>query len=253
MNKYQIRPLKTGTIIVAKGAYITRGVDLGKEVDIPATAWYLTDGHHKIMVDIGMCHTTLADWHHHGSWQEPGEAVHERLQAIAVDPAEIEVIIFTYLHWDHCHNLDQFPNARFLVNAREYEFALDPIPPYYKSYEHPKEVHVHLAIFQVRSDVHGIVHYHAPFATAYAVRGLPLPLPTVHARRILKEVPLIAEYPEGSPELAVARACEDVEVVGLLMANHGLMAVGSNLQQSQYRAELMEESARIGWLSQDIH
>lgn len=38
MNKYQIRPLRTGTIIVAKGAYITRGVDLGKEVDIPATA-----------------------------------------------------------------------------------------------------------------------------------------------------------------------------------------------------------------------
>lgn len=118
-----------------------------------------------------------------------------------------------------------------------------------------KEVQVHLAIFQVRSDVHGIVHYHAPFATAYAVRGLALPLPTVHARRILKEVPLIGEYPEGSTELAaaVARACEDVEVVGLLMANHGLMAVGSNLQQAQYRAELMEESARIGWLSQDIH
>jgi len=118
-----------------------------------------------------------------------------------------------------------------------------------------KEVQVHLAIFQVRSDVHGIVHYHAPFATAYAVRGLALPLPTLHARRILKEVPLIAEYPEGSPELAaaVARTCEDVEVVGLLMANHGLVAVGSNLQQAQYRAELMEESARIGWLSHDIH
>lgn len=138
MNKYQIRPLKTGTIIVDKGAYITRGIDIGKEVEIPATAWYLTDGHRKIMVDIGMCQTSLADWHHHGSWQEPGEAVHERLQALGVDPAEIELIIFTHLHWDHCHNLDQFPNARFLVNAREYEFALDPIPPYYKSYEHHK-------------------------------------------------------------------------------------------------------------------
>jgi len=90
------------------------------------------------MVDIGMCHTSLADWHHHGSWQEPGEAVHERLRALGVDPAEIELIIFTHLHWDHCHNLDQFPNARFLVSAREYEFALDPIPPYYKSYEHHK-------------------------------------------------------------------------------------------------------------------
>jgi glyoxylase-like metal-dependent hydrolase (beta-lactamase superfamily II) len=32
----------------------------------------------------------------------------------------------------------QFPHARYLVSAREYQFALDPIPPYYKSYEHNK-------------------------------------------------------------------------------------------------------------------
>ncbi|TET87064.1 MAG: N-acyl homoserine lactonase family protein [Desulfobacteraceae bacterium] len=138
MSKYQIRPLKTGTIVVDKGAYITRGIDLGKEVKIPAPAWYLTDGQHKLMVDIGMCQTDLADWHHPGSWQEPGEAVHEKLEALGVDYADIELIIFTHLHWDHCHNLHMFPNARLLVNAREYEFALNPIPPYYKSYEHHK-------------------------------------------------------------------------------------------------------------------
>jgi len=83
---------------------------------------------------------------------------------------------------------------------------------------------------------------------------MTLPLPTVHSRRILKAVPLIAEFPEGSPELAVAmaRTCEDVNVVGLLMANHGLMAIGSTLKQAQYAAELMEESARIHWLSKYI-
>ena len=117
-----------------------------------------------------------------------------------------------------------------------------------------KEIQAHLGIFQRRPDVHGIVHYHAPYATAYAVKGQTLPLPTVHARRILKEIPLIAEYPDGSPELAdaVAQAFENREVLGLLMVDHGLMAVGSTLQQAQYRAELMEESARIKWLSQHI-
>lgn len=138
MSDYQIRPLKTGTIVVDKGAYITRGVGLGQKAEIPATAWYVTDGHHTIMVDTGMCHTPLADWHHPGSWQEPGGAVHERLQAIGVAPADIELIIFTHLHWDHCHNLDKFPNARLVVSAQEYAFALDPIPPYYTSYEHPR-------------------------------------------------------------------------------------------------------------------
>jgi N-acyl homoserine lactone hydrolase len=138
MGNYQIRPIKTGTIVVDKGAYITRGIDLGKEVEIPATAWYLTDGEHKIMVDIGMCHTPLANWHHPGSRQEPGEAIHEGLRSVGVAPSEIELIIFTHLHWDHCHNLDRFPGARLIVNALEYAFAMDPIPPYYKSYEHPK-------------------------------------------------------------------------------------------------------------------
>lgn len=138
MSKWEIRPLNTGTIIVDKGAYVTREMGLGKKAEIPATAWYLTDGQHKIMVDLGMCHTALADWHHPGSQQGPGEAVHERLLASGVDPRDIELIIFTHLHWDHCHNLAQFPQARYLVSAREYEFALDPIPPYYKSYEHNK-------------------------------------------------------------------------------------------------------------------
>lgn len=138
MSHYRIYPLKTGTIIVDQGAYVTRGIGLGREVEIPGTAWYVTDGRRKIMVDAGMCHTKLADWHHKGSRQEPGEAVHEQLRARGVDPAEIEWVILTHLHWDHCHNLDQFPKARFLVHSRELDFARDPIPPYYKSYEHPR-------------------------------------------------------------------------------------------------------------------
>lgn len=117
-----------------------------------------------------------------------------------------------------------------------------------------KEVMTHLAIYTVRPDVNGIVHYHAPYCTAYAVKNRPLPLPTVHARRILKEVPLIAEYPEGSPELALAvsEAAKNPDVSGILLADHGLMALGPTLTQAQYMAELMEESARIAWLAGSI-
>lgn len=117
-----------------------------------------------------------------------------------------------------------------------------------------KEVHVHLSVYRVRPDVSGIVHYHSPYATAYAVKGIPLPLPTVHARRILRDVPVIPEYPEGSTELAqtVSQCYENRERVGVLLGHHGVMAVGSALQKAQYYAELMEESARIQWLSQRI-
>lgn len=136
MSEYLIRPLRTGTIVVDKGAYITRGIGLGQMVEIPATAWYITDGRRRVMVDTGMCATALASWHHHGSWQGPGEAVHEQLAAIGVDPRDIDCVVLTHLHWDHCHNLDRFPGARLVVSEQEYDFARDPIPPYYKSYEH---------------------------------------------------------------------------------------------------------------------
>ena len=117
-----------------------------------------------------------------------------------------------------------------------------------------KEVMAHLGIYEVRPEVGGIVHYHPPYATSYAVRNLPLPLPTVHARRVLKQVPLLPEYPEGSHELAraVREAVRDPEVSGLLLADHGLLAMGPTLRQAQYAAELMEESARIAWLARFV-
>ncbi len=117
-----------------------------------------------------------------------------------------------------------------------------------------KEVMTHLSVYGVRPDVNGIVHYHAPYCTAYAVAHKPLPLPTLHARRILKDVPLIAEYPEGSPELAraVSEFARNREVSGVLLAGHGMMAFGPTLQQAQYIAELMEESAHIAWLTGSI-
>lgn len=112
-----------------------------------------------------------------------------------------------------------------------------------------KEIQVHLALFRARPDVHAIIHYHTPYATAYANAQKPLPLPTLHARRILKKVPVLPQFPEGSDDLAlaVAAAFSDPDVKGVLMCNHGLIAVGPNLREAQYVAELMEESAQIEW------
>ncbi len=114
-----------------------------------------------------------------------------------------------------------------------------------------KEIQVHLALFAARPDVHAIVHYHAPHATAYANRGLPIPLETLHARRMFKKIPVVPELPEGSPSLsrAVVEAFRDPEINGLLMVRHGMITIGPGLRQAQYRAELMEETARTQLLA----
>ncbi len=117
-----------------------------------------------------------------------------------------------------------------------------------------KELASHLAIYAARPDVGGIVHYHPPHATAFAVAGRPLSLLTVHAARKLGRVPLVEPPGEGSPELAQAltRTFRDGGVKAVLLARHGLMAVGRDLAQAQNLAELVEESAQVAILAHGL-
>jgi glyoxylase-like metal-dependent hydrolase (beta-lactamase superfamily II) len=59
------------------------------------------------------------------------------LGALGIKPEDIDVIVFTHLHWDHCANLKRFTKAQYIVHEVELEFARNPIPPYYRSYEAP--------------------------------------------------------------------------------------------------------------------
>lgn len=117
---------------------------------------------------------------------------------------------------------------------------------------HPtKELLSHLAVYQARPDVGAVVHYHPPHATAYAVSRREIPLLTVHAKRILGRVPLVAAVGEGSRELAqaVGKTFAAPEVKAVLLAEHGIIAVGGSLRQAQNLAELVEECARVALLS----
>lgn len=132
-----IRPINTGMIKVDVGIHITQGRNVGNKTFIPALAWLIQGGEKLILVDTGMAETKMADWHHKGSYQDEGMDICSQLKKIGVDPAEIDLIIFTHLHWDHCYHMKKFVNAEYLVHKKELEFALDPIPPYYRSYESP--------------------------------------------------------------------------------------------------------------------
>jgi L-ribulose-5-phosphate 4-epimerase len=109
----------------------------------------------------------------------------------------------------------------------------------------------HFCIYQVREDVGGIVHYHAPFAAVHVVSGKEVPLLTVHAKRIVGKVPLIGPAKEGSEELAtlVGEVFSQMAVKAALLSGHGIMAVGRDLVSAQKIAELLEESAKIALLS----
>jgi L-ribulose-5-phosphate 4-epimerase len=117
-----------------------------------------------------------------------------------------------------------------------------------------KEIGTHLSIYRARKDVGGVVHYHPPYATAYAVRARPIPLLTVHAERILGMIPVIPPGAEGSEALAslVQKTFSNPSVKVVLLAGHGILAAGTNLVDAQNLAELVEESAKIAYLSERL-
>ena len=117
-----------------------------------------------------------------------------------------------------------------------------------------KEVRFHLGIYRSLPDVGGVAHYHAPHCTAFAVRGMPIPLTTISAKRYFPKLPVVPELPDGSQELAdaVVEAFQDREVRLILLAGHGIVSVGRTLTEAHIMAESAEEAARISFLSRLI-
>jgi len=145
MSNFTIRPINTGFVPTFPKQYhyhhsvhsFIENIKDDKEA-LPVFTYLLENENTKIMVDTGMAWTERASkYHHPGSYQEPGQAIYEQLESIGRTCEDIDYVIFTHMHWDHIFYMERFTNARFIAHQREYAFALDPIPLYYKSYEHP--------------------------------------------------------------------------------------------------------------------
>ena len=69
-------------------------------------------GNHNILIDTGP------------SSRRP--FLVKALKARDLEPADIDIVILTHMHWDHCQNTDLFTNARVLVNPTEIDYARNP-------------------------------------------------------------------------------------------------------------------------------
>lgn len=145
MKNYTIRPINTGFVSNYPKLYHYHPSthkyhpELSDEAELYPVFCFLVEGNgKKILVDTGMCDTERAGkYHHPGSVQGKGQKIYEQLAQMGVMPEQIDAVILTHLHWDHMYYLEKFSCADFYVHEKELQFALDPIPLYYKSYEAP--------------------------------------------------------------------------------------------------------------------
>jgi len=107
------------------------------------------------------------------------------------------------------------------------------------------EIHLHLACYAERPDVHAVLHSHAPIATAYAMRGEPLRAFTPDMVAVVGELVPVVEYiPPAGTELA--ETCRPLLRAhnAILLKNHGLLAVGSTMKEAFYRTMVIEDAVR---------
>lgn len=115
------------------------------------------------------------------------------------------------------------------------------------------EAPLHTMTYQKRKDVFGVCHTHSVFATAWASCGMGIPVIVFELAALIGGPVDCAPYRcAGTVELAevVTDALKDKQAV--LMANHGLLAVGPNLDTALANAVVVEESAKIAYYAKGI-
>jgi L-fuculose-phosphate aldolase len=107
---------------------------------------------------------------------------------------------------------------------------------------------LHLACLRRHDDLGAVIHSHAMFASMFAVTHQPIPCVIEEFDVYVGgEVPVADYRLTGSDELGeeVARHVGDRGAV--LMANHGLLAVGKDPEQALKVTSLVERTAQIVW------
>lgn len=113
------------------------------------------------------------------------------------------------------------------------------------------EIGMHLLIYRMRPDVNGIVHAHPRTATGFAAAGMALDQPLACEVVIgLGQIPLAPYGTPGTPELASTLEPLVPQYDAILMANHGVVTYGSDLQSAYMKMETVEHFAQIALVTQ---
>lgn len=114
------------------------------------------------------------------------------------------------------------------------------------------ELGFHLSLYHRRKDVQAIVHTHSPYAVTMACLGWEIPAVHYLVGFAGKKVPLAPYATFGTPELAHIVAEYIGDYNALLLANHGLVAVGRSMDTAFAAAEEIEFVARIYYQTKSI-
>jgi glyoxylase-like metal-dependent hydrolase (beta-lactamase superfamily II) len=166
-NYYKIHPIVMGTKAFDKGM-MTYQSGYGEPYTIPIYCWYLEGGDKKVIVDTGE-YSPLISKERERAIGGKIYTFEEGLAKWGLKPEDIEIVIHTHLHNDHCENDSKCINATFFIHEKELEriHNLHPLDFRYME-EWIEDIEKNNQIIKIKSDqeiLPGIRVIHTPAHT----------------------------------------------------------------------------------------
>jgi L-ribulose-5-phosphate 4-epimerase len=123
-------------------------------------------------------------------------------------------------------------------------------------YKPSSETPMHTMIYRDRSEVNAVVHTHSPHALAFAVVHRSIPLVCIEGLANKAMAVLVADYGVPGTEEIGRKALEGLRrqagSLAVLLANHGLLTIGSTLADAYAVASKVETEALVYQLALNI-
>jgi len=133
MTQYTIHPIVVGTKVFDK-SMMTYQYGQGEKYTIPIYSWILKGSDKNIIVDTGEMNPIQSRERE----DDIGGKIHTFEQGLSkydLSPSDIDIVIHTHLHMDHCENDYKCENARFYIHEQELESVHNPHPLDYRYLE----------------------------------------------------------------------------------------------------------------------
>jgi len=192
MAQYKIHPMVIGTKVFDQGM-MTYQHAYGKPYTIPIYSWYVEGGDKTILVDTGEMSPIKSEERERAI----GGKIHtfeEGLSQWGLTPADIDIVIHTHLHNDHCENDYKCENAVIYTHEKELQRIHDPHPLDFRYLEdYIEDVEENGQLRPVSGDleiVPGIEVIHTPVHTE---GGLSVAIDTSEGRAVITGFCVIME------------------------------------------------------------
>ena len=145
-KSYAIRPIPLCKGFRDRSQWTYR-IHTGQKVLSCSYVWYIEGPKERILVDAGVSGSLFRE---RGIPDEDVQSLEDGLKKLGLGCRDIEIVLVTHLHWDHVALASSFSKATFMIQKKEYDFALRPHPAVAASYQ--KELFINLNIHLADGD-----------------------------------------------------------------------------------------------------